>query len=78
MGGYEWAAIRVTKLLTAYRNAVGVFKDAVEKASKANKADFPLTANQAVRLLAECKDANDAFMEHWLAEHRSLVAQVGS
>jgi hypothetical protein len=58
-------------LLAAYRDSVNLFKDAVEKGSGAVRADSRLTADHATRLGQECKNASDAFMEHWREDHKA-------
>ena len=65
------------ELLAAYRNAVSVFKDAVQTAPGATGADSCLAAKPAARLGEQCKEASDALMEHWRVEHRSLAAKGG-
>ena len=56
-------------LLATYRSSVSLFKDAVRKGSRAVGTDFRLTAEQAVRLSQQCKEAQAVLMAHWRKDH---------
>ena len=58
-------------LLAAYRHSVDLFKDAAQKNSGVVGDDFKLKAQRATRLGQQCKDASDAFMEHWRQDHKA-------
>jgi hypothetical protein len=60
-------------LLTAYRHSVDLFKDAVQKGVGAFGPDSRVTAEQAARLGQQCKEASDAFMDHWRQELKAIA-----
>ena len=75
------------ELLTDYKDAVGLFKNAVHNDEVAPVGDYLPAARRAARVLAAeraarwgllCKYASDALIEHWRKEHSSLAAKAGS
>ena len=66
------------ELLAAYRNAVSLFKDGVQRASGATGAGSIPAGKEAQRLGEQCKEASDTLMEHWRVEHRSRAAKAGA
>ena len=65
------------QLLAAYRDSVSLFKNAVRKGSGAVRDDLRLTGKKAEQLGRQCKDASDAFMDHW-RQHHGTGAKSGS
>jgi len=59
------------RLLAAYNQSVSLFKQAVQNGLGAVGDGSRLTAKQAVSLGQQCKEANDAFMEHWRRDHKA-------
>jgi hypothetical protein len=65
------------ELLTDYKDAVGLFKNAVHNGRIARREDYLLEAGRAARWGRICRDASDALIEHWGKEHPGLAAKAG-
>ena len=59
------------RLLAVYNQFVNLFKQAVQNGFGAVGDDSRVTAEQATRLGQQCKEASDAFMEHWRRDHNA-------
>jgi hypothetical protein len=86
MERHTMSCVRCDELLKDYRDAVGLFKDAVNKVEVVPVRDNRLSARRAARLLAAgravrwgeiCKYASDALIEHWRNEHPGLAEKQG-
>jgi hypothetical protein len=67
------------RLLLVYKRAINVYVDAEEKiAERYVSNDNTAGLEEAERLRLACRDASDAFMEHWQQHHRVFAAKAAS
>lgn len=66
------------ELIAEYKDAVGLFKDAVHSGQVARPGEFVLATGRAARWGLICQDASDALREHWRKDHGSLAANADS
>jgi hypothetical protein len=66
------------QLLASYRHSVNHFKKALRRGARAVGDDCRLTGKQAEHLAKQCREANDAFVEHWRQGHGNLEAKAAS
>jgi hypothetical protein len=66
------------QLFGAYKSAVKLYSLAMRDMAGLVGEDFQLALKGLEQLRQKCRDADDAFTEHWREQHRGLAAKAAS